>query len=295
MSLASVPILGAGQVSACGPGLDALKEAMDGTPPEATSIAHRSGSFPALVAVPGDWKSVIPARRARRLDMFSRNSLLAASLCLADAGEEIADPGRVGVVAATGHGPVRTTFSLLDRIIDRGDDFMSPMEFSISVHNAPAATLCSFLGLQGPCLTVTGFHLAWPQALCRAVEWLRGGAVDRVIALAADEVHEVMAFVRDRRGSVEPPYPGETYAALLLGRPGEAGARGRLRAPRLVPDLDAEDALDPTGHALVWGQNPTSDALSTIAAVIQDPRPATIASADGKGGGALVTIEGGGA
>jgi 3-oxoacyl-[acyl-carrier-protein] synthase II len=290
----AVSILGAGQVSACGPGLDALREALEGAHPETTALVHRTGSFPVCLADPGDWKSVVPARRARRLDAFSRNSLLAASLCLADAGEEIADPGRVGVVAATGHGPVRTTFSLLDRMIDRGDDFMSPMEFSISVHNAPAAALSSFLGLQGPCLTVTGFHLAWPQALWRAVDWLSGGGVDRVIALAADEVHEVMAYARDRQGSEEPPFPGETYAALLLGRSGEAGARGLLRAPRLVQALDPGDALDPARHALLWGTSPTCDALSTVAAVVSDARPVTIASPDGRGGGALVTIEGGG-
>ncbi len=289
--MAAVPILGAGQVSACGPGLDALREALEGAPPAPAALAHRTGSIPAFLADPGDWKQVIPARRARRLDAFSRNSLHAASLALGDAGVEIDDPARVGIVAATGHGPVRTTFTLLDRMIDRGDDFMSPMEFSISVHNAPAAALSSFFGLQGPCLTLTGFHLAWPQALCRAVDWLTGGAVDRVIALAADEVHEVMAYARDRQGGAEPPHPGETYAALLLGRPGEPGARGLLQPPRLVRDLDGEDVLDPADHALIWGTNPTCDALSTVAAVLSAARPVTVASADGQGGGALVTIE----
>jgi len=292
--MTAASILGVGQVSACGPGVDALRAAIEGAPPAADPLTHRSGSFPAFLADPGDWKSVIPARRARRLDAFSRNSLLAASLCLADAGEEIAEPGRFGVVAATGHGPVRTTFSLLDRMIGRGDDFMSPMEFSISVHNAPAAAISSFLGLQGPCLTVTGFHLAWPQALCRALDWLSGGSVDRVVALAADEVHEVMAYARSAQGDDRAPYPGETYAALLLGRPGEAGARGLLQAPRLVEALDAEHALDPARHALLWGTNPTCDALSTVAAVLSDARPVTVASPDGRGGGALVTIEGGG-
>ena len=293
--MAAVSILGAGQVSACGPGLDAVRAALDGAPPAAGSLAHRTGSVPAFLADPGDWKQVIPARRVRRLDAFSRNSLLAASLALRDAGAEITEPSRVGIVAATGHGPVRTTFSLLDRMIDRGDDFMSPMEFSISVHNAPAASLSSLLGLQGPCLTVTGFRLAWPEALGRAVDWIASGAVDRVIALAADEVHEVMAHARSRRGAVEPPHPGETYAALLLGRPGDAGARSLLREPRFVQDLDGVDALDPAVHSLLWGTSPTCDALSTVAALILGARPVTVASPDGQGGAALVTIEEAGA
>ncbi len=296
--MASASILGIGQVSACGPGARALQAALD-RPPAAGSLAYatREGraSFPAHLADPGDWSEVIPARRARRLDAFSRNSLIAASLAVADAGSALDDPARVGVVAATGHGPVRTTFSLLDRMIDRGDDFMSPMEFSISVHNAPAATLSSFFGLQGPCLTVTGFHLAWPQALCRAVEWLASGTVDRVIALAADEVHEVMGYVRGIEGPAAAPFPGETFAALLLGGQGTTGARGRLLAPRFVQELDGQDAVGPEAHALIWGRNPTSDAMSTVAAVLSDARPVTVASPDGQGGGALVTIEEGSA
>ena len=295
MRTPSASILGAGQVSACGPGLDALQAALRDAPPAASTLSHGSGSAPAFLADPGDWKQVIPARRARRLDAFSRNSLLAASLALSDAGEEIADPARVGVVAATGHGPVRTTFSLLDRVIDRGDDFMSPMEFSVSVHNAPASALSSFLGLQGPCLTVTGFHLAWPRALGLAVEWLASGALDRVLVLAADEVHEVMAYARSQQGEIQPPHPGETYAALMLGRPGDGAARGRLATPRFLSELDDQAAIDPEDHALLWGTNPTSDALSTVAAVLRDERPITVVSPDGQGGGALVTIEEGGA
>jgi len=284
--MASASILGIGQVSACGAGVEALRRALDGQPPARGSLTYRTGqgtaAFPAFIADPGEWKEVIPARSARRLDAFSRNSLLAASLAVADAGIELDDPARVGVVAATGHGPVRTTFSLLDRMIDRGDDFMSPMEFSISVHNAPAAILSSFFGVQGPCLTVTGFLLAWPQALGLAVDWISSGTVDLVIALAADEVHEVMAYVRSRQGPAEPPFPGETYAAFLLGRHERAGTRGRLTAPRFVQEMDGEDALDTVGHATLWGRNPTCDALSTAAAVLSDVRPITVASPAGR-------------
>lgn len=313
-------ILGIGQVSGCGPGVESLRRALAGRPPAPASVEHAGGALPAFLADPGDWKQVLGPRAVRRLDAFSRNSLLSAVLALRDSGEDLGDPARVGIVAATGYGSVRTTFSLLDRIIDRGDEFMSPMEFSISVHNAPATSLASYLDVQGPCLTVTGFSHAWPHALGTALDWLEGGSVDLVLAIAADEVHEVMAYALAGRRA-EGVVPGETYVAFLLAREQEHEARrGMMLEPRFLEGSQLErvpgpvivagsgpvggsddgDALQVLGdravsYASLWGRNPTSDAMSAAAASLglEDGTGTrfSVASTSPDGGIALVTVE----
>jgi len=303
-------ILGVGQVSACGAGVEALRAALAGERRPPSEIEYRKGSsrarLPVLLADAGEARSLLPGRAARRLDAFSRNSLLSALLAARDAGVSFEDPDRVGVVAATAHGPIRTSFAFLDRIIDRGDDFASPMEFSISVHNAPASALASLMGIRGPCMTVTGFDLAWAGALAAAIGWMEADLADIVVALAGDEVHEVMAYALDRRGGWEggdgirpldldrtTAIPGETYAALVLGRPGLGRPRyGIVHEPVFHPVaadaaappvlvLAADGSADRPGYralaskasrvvsySALWGSSPTGDALATAAAAV---------------------------
>jgi 3-oxoacyl-[acyl-carrier-protein] synthase II len=324
-------ILGIGQVSACGAGVDSLQRALSGARPDPCPLQFKGGSSHAFLADPGDWKQVLLPRKVRRLDAYSRNSLLSAALALDDAGLELPDPTRVGIIAATGYGAVRITFSVLDRIIERGDEYASPMEFSISVHGAPASSLSSFFGVRGPCLTVTGFDHAWPRALSTAAHWMKTGVVDAVLALAADEVHELCGYALSGRSDatgvgIEPLdfdrctwLPGETYVTFLLAREGlRPASRGFVRPPRFVANvreagLDLPDpvvlascgsvrqaagyralaARDPLAFSHLWGANPTSDSMSCAAAVLSlgGAPSMTVASCSDTGSAALVTLE----
>jgi hypothetical protein len=259
-------ILGIGQVSACGAGVESLRRALEAPAPVPAPVDGSVTGLRALVADPGDWRSVIPARAARRLDAFSRGGLLAAALALGDAGLEIGDPARIGVAAATGHGNV------------------SPMEFSISVHNAPVSAITSTLGIQGPCTTLTSFSHAWSGALTAAIVWLERRVADHVLVLASDEVHEFMGYAIRARGLEQ--VPGESYACLLLGRQGHG--YGRVLAPlgqagppapgsggAVVAASSGPAGLVPhdrpagaSSYTHLWGQSPTSDAMATAAAAL---------------------------
>lgn len=293
--MARVALLGIGQVSACGAGIESLRRALSGESPRPTPMEYSDGrssrTFPALLAAPGDWKSVLPPRKVRRLDPFSRNSLLSAVLAIQDAGVEFPDPSRVGIIAATGYGPVRITFSILDRIIDRGDEFASPMEFSISVHGAPSSSLSSFFGVRGPCLTVTGFSHAWPRALLTAVDWIGSAAVDHVLALAADEVHELAGYALARRsdagsGEIRPLdfdrctyVPGETYVTFLLAREGlHEAEHGFLRPPLFVHDVTSSDPPDLPEPLLLSAAGSVREAAGYRALASRVERPLAHAS-----------------
>jgi len=306
-------VLGAGQVSACGRGVDALRKALRGALPAPTRARHPhavpDASVPVFVADPTGIEEVIGPRKASRLDAFAKRFLLAAMLAKEDAGEDPIDPERIGAVVATGYGPLRTTFGFLDGIIDDGDDMGPPFLFSGSVHNAPAAAISAFLGFQGPTLTLTAFAHGWARALEVAAGWLGEGTVDRVVVGAGDEYHELVSRGLAARGGwpadgrIRPLdfdacsyVPGETFVALVLGRAEETRSRwGSVEPPRFfdgtasVPSLaDApvylgakgERAAGPAyravackvrsvlGPASIWGANPTSDAMTSLAAGI---------------------------
>jgi 3-oxoacyl-[acyl-carrier-protein] synthase II len=179
------------------------------------------------------------------MDSFAQRFLLASLLAWRDAGGSVEDPARVGIVVATGYGPLVTSFGFLNDIIELGDELGSPFLFSASVHNAPASVISSALGVQGPCLTVTAFAHAAARAIGVAFDWLEERQADRVLVAAGDEFHEVLGYCLLRIGDCPAdgrihPYdferctyvPGETFAAMVLARGDEGPAPwGYLERP----------------------------------------------------------------
>lgn len=160
-------------------------------------------------------KAYMPARALRRVDHFTRMTLLAAFSALADAGLTSADLADTGIVLATGYGPARLTFDFLDSLIDYGPEMASPLAFSHSVHNIPAATVALTLKVTGPCTTVSQFETSVGAALTSASAWLTEGRVSRVLVGAADEFTDYL----------------EVAAAAVaneLPSPGSGGRRGLM-------------------------------------------------------------------
>ncbi len=140
----------------------------------------------------------IPKRALRRIDHFSRMSLLGAHLALQDADLFDTDRSRLGVVVASGYGALKTTFNFLDSYLDFGYSCSSPTHFSNSVHNAAAAHISIQLKTTAPSLTVTQFEMSVPSALLSARQWLAEGRVDRVLFGAVDEVCDVLSYCREQ-------------------------------------------------------------------------------------------------
>ncbi len=255
------PILGLGQVSACGPGVKAVRTALAGRVPEPTWLpapgVGPEASVPVFVASPKGLEELISPRAVRRMDPFSQRFLLAALLARADSGISFDDAERVGVVVATGYGPQGSSFGFLDGVIDEGDDLGSPFLFAGSVHNAPASTISASMNLQGPALTLTAFAHGWPRALQIGFGWLDRGLTDYVLVGAGDEYHELVGFQLEALGGwpadgrIRPLeftrctyVPGETFVTVLLGREGIAPPRwGLLEEPAFAPRGPGVDEL----------------------------------------------------
>jgi 3-oxoacyl-[acyl-carrier-protein] synthase II len=310
--MAAVSVLGLGQLSASGAGMAALAEAMRGDPPGAewvpTTTAAPFVEAPVLRAKTEGTEGLLPPRALRRIDSFAKNFVLASRLAVEDGGVELPPPERIGVVMGTAYGSLVTAFSNLDDLIEHGDAMCSPFKFSISVNNAPSSCVSTLLGARGPCMAVTGFRYLVANVLRVATHWLEAGAADLVIVGAGDEYHAVMGYGLEggegwpADGRVRPLdfdspsfVPGETFAALLLGR--DDGARrgevviesvethndlaGEFKPAVEMPIHLAADgrgevaavygAIAGLGNPVVanaayWGGSPSAEAMTLLAA-----------------------------
>ncbi len=139
----------------------------------------------------------LPARTLRQTDHFTRMALLAALRALQDAGVSPDAPG-TGIVLASGYGPAAPTFQFLDSLIEHGEAMASPLAFSHSVHNIPAASIALKLGIAGPCATICQMESSVASAFTAAFSWLAEGRVERVLFGAADEHTPLLARVSRR-------------------------------------------------------------------------------------------------
>ncbi|MCK5916129.1 MAG: beta-ketoacyl synthase chain length factor [Deltaproteobacteria bacterium] len=251
-------IQGIGITGGFGCGVEALRTALQsGICPSASE----SEDSPLYRATSDGLAEFIPKRALRRIDHFSRMTLLSACLALKDADLFDADRSRMGVAIASGYGALKTTFNFLDSYLDFGYSCSSPTHFSNSVHNAAAAHVSIQLKTTAPSLTVTQFEMSVPSALLSAQQWLAEGRVDQVLFGAVDESCDVLRYCRQQffgaaeQGPLQPfafdqqsAVAGEGAVFFVLTRAEEDPAYGFIDAVKLgnhpiCPVLLPEDDL----------------------------------------------------
>lgn len=231
----NIQVLGIGTVSALGCGIETIKSGLEGkinSAIEEHKIATADGEASLKVYTAGvSGLDRFVARPAlRRMDRFIQMALLSSFLAVEDSGVIIDDRTRIGIVFGSGYGPLQTTFSFLDSLIDFGDKCASPTLFANSVHNSLASHVSILLKVQGPCLTVTCFELTTFSVMSTAINYLREGTVDYVLAGVGDEYCDVRGYATHLSGSRgssdimpfsfdECSYlPGEGFVTFLLGK-----------------------------------------------------------------------------
>jgi len=228
-------IQGIGVTGGFGCGVEALRTALQ-TGMIATSEVD---GFPTYQAPIDGLTEFVPKRALRRIDHFSKMTLLGANLALQDADLSADDRSRMGVVIATGYGTLQTTFKFLDSYLEYGYACSSPTHFSNSVHNAAAAHVSMQMQATAPSLTVSQFEMSVPSALLSAQQWLAEGRVDQVLFGAVDETCEVLRYCREQffaaseQGPLKPftfaeqsAIAGEGAVFFVLTRADEEAAYG---------------------------------------------------------------------
>ncbi|MFO7171644.1 MAG: beta-ketoacyl-[acyl-carrier-protein] synthase family protein [Bacillota bacterium] len=199
-----VVITGVGVVSPLGVGyrafLEAVREGRLGLRPvEIPELAPCRGRLAGEVRDPSYRRLVDPAY-ARRLDQIGLLAVASARMACQDAGLRVqpSNADRIGVIFATGTGPMETVEAVSRTIILEGPHRVNPRLFPNTVMNAAAGHVCISLQIKGPTSTLATGCVAGLQAIWYAGELIRNGEADAVLVVGADEYTPVLHIGYDR-------------------------------------------------------------------------------------------------
>jgi len=137
-------------------------------------------TFAAQAAVRPD--TVLARPVSKRLDPASQFAMVAAMEAWADAGAPEVEPERLGVDFATGIGGVWTLLDAWDALREKGPRRVMPMTVPMLMPNAAAGNLSLHFGARAYARTVASACASSTESIVNAVEHIRAGYADVVIA-----------------------------------------------------------------------------------------------------------------
>ncbi|MDF2491918.1 MAG: beta-ketoacyl-[acyl-carrier-protein] synthase family protein [Microbacterium sp.] len=224
-------------------------------------------------------EAVLERPVAKRLDPASQFALIAAMEAWADAGSPDVDPDRLGVDFATGIGGVWTLLDAWDTLREKGPRRVMPMTVPMLMPNAAAGNLSLHFGARAFARTVASACASSTESIVNAVEHLRAGLADVVIAggtesaihpitMASFASMQALSKRNDDPGTASRPTSvdrdgfvmGEGAAALILETEEHARARGaKIYAAVVGGGVTADSyhitANDPEGHGAARAVN----------------------------------------
>jgi 3-oxoacyl-[acyl-carrier-protein] synthase II len=160
------------------------------------------------VTIAGEVKDFDPAdfmnfKEARRMSRASQLAVAAARMAIADAGlpEPLPDSERVGVLVGTGVGGFEVAIEQWDIFRQKGYNRVSPFAMTGYLANMPSHHVSLVAGSLGPINTVVAACATGTQSIGEAMEMIRRGAADTVIAGGVEGlIHEaaIAGFARMR-------------------------------------------------------------------------------------------------
>ncbi|WP_103355787.1 beta-ketoacyl synthase [Amycolatopsis sp. CA-128772] len=223
-----------------------------------------------------DAESVLGVPALRMMDRFSQLAVIAAREAVADAGLDTSvwETDRVAVVIGSAHGGLPFYDQQSTVLAEKGVRRVSPKLAPMTTVNSAASSVCMDLGARGPSLSVSTACSSGTVAIGTALQLLRGGACDIVIAGGAESVCSRLLLAsacqmravstrRDDPAAACRPFDadrdgfvvGEGAGLVVLERPEHAAARGaRIRAGiagyGASSDAYAAVAPDPEGTGI---------------------------------------------
>jgi 3-oxoacyl-[acyl-carrier-protein] synthase II len=282
---APVVVTGLGALTPLGPDVAALEEGL---------LSGRSGArlldepefadLPARIAATVDLTGRLERVEARTLDRVQQVALVAAREAWADAGAPDVEPERLAVVLGSGIGGALTLLHQNEVLRDKGPRRVSPHLIPMLMPNGPAATVGLEIGARGGVHCPVSACASGAEALALALDMLRSGRVDVVVAGGAEAcVHPLplagfaqmraLSTRHDDPAAASRPYDkgrdgfvlGEGSGVLVLETEEHAAGRraqvhGRLAGAGLASDAHHVTAPDPAG----------TGAARSIAAALRD-------------------------
>jgi 3-oxoacyl-[acyl-carrier-protein] synthase II len=137
-----------------------------------------------------DGEALFGNREARRMDRFTQFALAASQQAVQDAALEIDDRNRdrIGVVIGTGIGGLTTLFEQIQVFNQRGPSRVSPFLVPMMLPDSGAGIVAIQLGARGPNMAVVTACATGTNAIGEAVEMIRRGYADVILAGGSEAV-----------------------------------------------------------------------------------------------------------
>jgi 3-oxoacyl-[acyl-carrier-protein] synthase II len=191
--------------------------------------------------------SWVPPMKLRRLDRTGVYALAATKLAFADSGVETKPDGddTTGVLLGTWTAGGQSTQQFLEALFRSGPSGAPALLFDSTVGNSAAGLTGLEFKLRGPNITVSHKEASGLAALVGAIDLLREGRAQTVVAGGVDAVFETFFKAHDRFGVMSPetqfthrvaPFDAERQGFVMgegafifhLLRSSTAGRRGRI-------------------------------------------------------------------
>jgi len=168
-----VVVTGLGVLAPCGVGIDAFWQGLLGPAPVGRLRTVADWDPQPFFDSPKD---------ARRADRFQQFALAVAAEALSASGDPGGDPGRKGVLVATGVGGLQTIEDQVATRLEKGERRVSPFLVPMMMANAAGAAISMRYGWQGPCETIATACAASTHAIGYAARTIAWGRCDAAMA-----------------------------------------------------------------------------------------------------------------
>lgn len=220
---------------------------------------------PPPAAAPGDPLTLLDPERSRRFGRASALVVASAQAALQNGGLEGAG---TGLVVGSAFGDVERSVRFLQKVLGQGPKYASPAEFPQLVASTGSGNGSLYLGLTGPCLSVSEFETSGELAVSVGIAAIELGLGSALLVGAAEAHDKVVDGVLGQARGIE---RGEGGGFVLLEALSAARARGHVP---LATVLEHQALRGDPSRALLALAAPPAAAL-----VVTGALPAAVAGA----------------
>ncbi len=143
-----------------------------------------------------DVKGCFDKKEAKRMDMFTKYSVVASHEALEDAGTDFSDidPYRAGVIVGSGIGGIDLTVSEHNKYLNKGVNRISVFYVPMMISNMAAGTISMKTGFRGANFDVTTACASGTHSIGEAFRKIKDGYLDVCLAGGTESTHEEFTF-----------------------------------------------------------------------------------------------------